>query len=60
MILAKKKILDKGELKRNISKIKVLVAGNPVRVVDLDRLNKMVDRRFDLYEKPCCCLEVKF
>jgi hypothetical protein len=46
-----KRFLDKGELKRNISKIKVLVAGNPVRVADLDRLNKMVDRRFDLYRE---------
>ena len=46
-----KRFLDKGELKRNISKIKVLVASNPKRVADLDKISKMVDRRFDLYRE---------
>jgi signal transduction histidine kinase/CHASE3 domain sensor protein len=44
-----KRFLDKGALKGNISKIKLLVADNPVRVADLDKLSKMVDRRFELY-----------
>ena len=46
-----KRFLDKGELKRNISKIKILVANNPKRVADLDEINKMVDRRFELYRE---------
>ena len=46
-----KRFLDKGELKRKISKIKLIVADNPVRVADLDKLNKMVDRRFELYRE---------
>ena len=46
-----KRFLEKGELQRNISKIKLLVSDNPARVADLDRLNKMVDRRFELYHE---------
>jgi CHASE3 domain sensor protein/two-component sensor histidine kinase len=45
------RFLEKGELQRKISKIKLLVADNPVRVADLDRLNKMIDRRFELYRE---------
>ena len=45
------RFLDKGELKRNISKIKTLVASNPKRVADLDEIYKMVDRRFELYRE---------
>jgi hypothetical protein len=42
------KVLDKGALKGNISKIKLLVADNPCSSSDLDKLSKMVDR-FELY-----------
>lgn len=45
------RFLDKGELERNITKIKGIVADNPARVADLDRLNKMVDHRFELYRE---------
>jgi CHASE3 domain sensor protein/two-component sensor histidine kinase len=46
-----KRFLEKGDLQRKITKLKLLVADNPARVADLDRLNKMIDRRFELYRE---------
>ncbi|MDG2431961.1 ATP-binding protein [Flavobacterium sp.] len=45
------RFLDKGEIQQNIKRINKLVADNPARQRDLKELNRLLDRRFELFRE---------
>ncbi|TDE03510.1 ATP-binding protein [Flavobacterium hiemivividum] len=47
----KDRFLRRGEIDENIKKIKILVANNPSLIEDVDLLNTLVDRRFNLFRE---------
>lgn len=47
----KDRFLRRGEIDENIKKIKILVAKNPSLIEDIDLLNTLIDRRFNLFRE---------
>jgi len=47
----KDRFLRRGEIDENIKKIKILVANNPSLIEDVDLLNTLIDRRFNLFRE---------
>ncbi|CAM2983913.1 ATP-binding protein [Flavobacterium frigoris] len=56
----KNRFLRRGEIDQNILKIKELVASNPNRVKDIERLNKLIDHRFDLFRETLLLSKSKY
>lgn len=45
------RFLEKGEIERDIIKIKKLVADNPARIADVEKLNRLINYRFQLFRE---------
>lgn len=56
----KNRFLRRGEIDQNMLRIKELVSNNPNRVKDIERLNKLIDHRFDLFRETLLLSKSKY
>jgi signal transduction histidine kinase/CHASE3 domain sensor protein len=56
----KNRFLRRGEIDQNMLRIKELVSNNPYRVKDIERLNKLIDHRFDLFRETLLLSKSKY